>query len=227
MTITFFGHACFQVETGGKTLLFDPFFRPNPKARPGDFETVKPDVILLSHGHGDHVADAADLAKKHGCPVVCNYEIANWLGKQGVGNAIGMNLGGTVKLGQVAAKHVPAAHSSELPDGTYGGNPGGFVVRGPEGSFYYSGDTALTADIQLLAGSGPFRFAALCIGDHFTMGYEDAAVAAGWLGVKEVLGVHYDTFPPIEIDREAALGAFAAKEVKLHLLEPGGRLELS
>ncbi|GAB4240371.1 MAG: metal-dependent hydrolase [Candidatus Methylacidiphilales bacterium] len=224
MQVTFLGHACFQVQTSGKTLLFDPFLRANPKARPTDFDTVKPDVIFLSHGHADHVADAPDLAKKHGCPVVCNYEIANWLSKQGVTNAIGMNLGGTVKFDSISAKHVPAAHSSELPDGTYGGNPGGFVVRFPEGSFYYSGDTALIADMKLVADLGPFRFAVLCVGDHFTMGYEDAALAAEWLGVKDVLGVHYDTFPPIAINHQDAKAAFAKRNIALHLIQPGDGL---
>ncbi|MFQ3670156.1 MAG: metal-dependent hydrolase [Verrucomicrobiia bacterium] len=226
MNITFFGHACFQVQISGQTLLFDPFLRPNPKAPTSAFDSVRPDAILISHGHGDHIADAAELAQKHGCPVICNYEIANWLGKHGVTTAIGMNLGGTVKVGPIAAKHVPAAHSSELPDGTYGGNPGGFLVRSPEAAFYYSGDTALISDIKLFAEAGPFRFAALCIGDHFTMGYEDAAMAAAWLGVRDVLGVHYDTFPPIEIDHDAARAAFASKGITLHLPAPGSSLTL-
>ena len=110
-----------------------------------------------------------------------------------------------------------AVHSSSLPDGSYGGHPGGFRVETPEGAFYYSGDTALTRDMEFIASAGPLKFAALCIGDHFTMGYKDAAIAAEWLGCKDVLGVHYDTFPPIMIDREEATRAFKVRGARLHL----------
>jgi L-ascorbate metabolism protein UlaG (beta-lactamase superfamily) len=221
MKLTFLGHATFTVEVAGKHLLFDPFIRPNPKALPGTFDSVKADLILLSHGHADHTADAVDLAKREKCPVLSNYEIAQWLGKQGVEQTIGVNLGGTVSLDFAKIKHVVALHSSELPDGTYGGNPGGFVVSTGEGNFYYSGDTALTYDMKLIAERSPLRFAVLCLGDYFTMGYEDALIAAEWLGVRDVVGVHFDTFPPITIDHGKAKAAFSAKGIRLHLLEPG------
>lgn len=217
MKVTYYGHSCFAVETAGKTLLFDPFITPNPLAASVDVASLKPDFILLTHGHFDHVADAEQIARASGATIIGCYEVVEWFGKKGIANGIPMNSGGscTREFGRVT--FTPAVHSSSMPDGSYGGQPGGFLVETPEGAFYNSGDTALTRDIELLAAAGSLKFAALCVGDHFTMGYRDAATAAGWLGCREVLGVHYDTFPPITIDREAAKQAFELKGARLHL----------
>jgi L-ascorbate metabolism protein UlaG (beta-lactamase superfamily) len=147
-----------------------------------------------------------------------------WFGAKGLDKSIPMNSGGACSFDFGRVVYTPAVHSSSMPDGTYGGQPGGFLVETCDGSFYYSGDTALTQDIRLVAAgvmSAPLKFAALCLGDHFTMGVGDAVTASGWLGCNDILGVHYDTFPPIEIDHEAATQAFQNEGKRLHLLLPG------
>jgi L-ascorbate metabolism protein UlaG (beta-lactamase superfamily) len=219
MKLTYFGHSCFLVESGGHRLLFDPFITPNPLAREVDISKIQADAILLSHGHVDHLADAVALAEQTGATVVCNWEIYEWLGRQGPAKIAPMNHGGAKLFPFGRVKMTNAIHSSTLPDGTPGGNPGGYVVELPEGTFYYSGDTALTMDMKLIAEEFPIRFAVLPIGDNFTMGASDAVRAAGFVDTKVVVGVHYNTFPPIEIVKEAALGTFS--KAGLALLLPG------
>lgn len=196
MKFTYYGHSCFAIDVAGCRMVFDPFVRPNELAKEIDLASIRADLILLSHGHFDHVADAVELAKATGAPVVANFEICTWLGNQGVDDVRPMNLGGTISFGDTRIKMVPALHSSILPDGTYAGNPGGYLVETAEGSFYYSGDTALTLDMKLVGEAADLRFAVLPVGDVFTMGAADAAKAAGLLGCRKVVGVHYDTFPP-------------------------------
>lgn len=226
MKLTSFGHSCFLVESGGTRLLFDPFITPNPLAASVDVKKIQADVILISHGHADHIADAVVLAKQTGAQVVANWEIADWLGRQGVSNSQPMNHGGTVALPCGTAKMVNAIHSSSLPDGTYGGNPAGFVVKTGEGSFYYAGDTALTLDMNLIAEEFALRFAVLPIGDTFTMGAADAVKAAELCGAKKVIGVHYNTFPPIQIDTAAAQAAFTSEGLELLLPSIGATIEV-
>ena len=221
MKLTYYGHSCFGVSVVGADLLFDPFITPNPKAASIDVGKVPADYILISHGHFDHVADAIDIAKRTGATVIANFEIAEWFNKQGVDKTHAMNLGGAKQFPFGRVKMTPALHSSVLPDGTYGGNPGGFLVKTNGGNFYYSGDTALTRDMKLIAEKASLKFAVLCIGDNFTMGPADAARAASFVEVTEVVGVHYDTFPPIEIDHADAVREFADRAARLHLLEIG------
>jgi L-ascorbate metabolism protein UlaG (beta-lactamase superfamily) len=221
MRTTFYGHACFAVEIKGKVLLFDPFITPNELAKSIDVNKVAADYILISHGHSDHMADAVSIAKRTGAMVIANFEVATWCGKQGVKNVHPVNHGGAVKLDVGSAKFVNAIHSSSLPDGTYGGNPGGFVVESSEGNFYYSGDTALTMDMKLIGESTKLKWAALCVGDNFTMGADDAIKVADFVHCDQVLGLHFDTFPPIKIDHQATIEKFAAKGKKLYLLKPG------
>lgn len=226
MKLTSFGHSCFLVESCGTRLLFDPFITPNPLAASVDVKKIQADVILISHAHADHIADAVVLAKQTGAQVVANWEIADWLGRQGVSNSQPMNHGGSVALPCGTAKMVNAIHSSSLPDGTYGGNPAGFVVKTGEGSFYYAGDTALTLDMNLIAEEFSLRFAVLPIGDTFTMGASDAVKAAELCGAKKVIGVHYNTFPPIQIDTAAAQAAFASEGLELLLPAIGTTIEV-
>lgn len=221
MKVTYYGHACFSVLVKNRTLLFDPFITGNPLAKTIDVNSVPADFILVSHGHGDHVADAVAIAKRTNALVIANFEIVNWLSRQGAPRVHPLNQGGGFAFDFGRAKLVNAVHSSTMPDGTYGGNPGGFVVESPDGSFYYSGDTALTLDMKLIGESTRLKFAALCIGDNFTMGPDDAVKAAGFVGCNEILGLHYDTFPPIKIDRAAALEKFKAVGKNLHLLRIG------
>lgn len=226
MKLTYFGHACFCVETAGRRLLFDPFISPNELAAAIDVERVEADFVLVTHGHFDHLADAERILRRTGATLISNFEIVTWFQGRGVENAHPLNHGGGADFAFGRATFVNAVHSSVLPDGTYGGNPGGFVVESAEGAFYVSGDTALTHDIKLLGELYPLSFATLCIGDNFTMGPRHAAIAAEWAGVKRVVGTHYDTFPPIRIDRAAAAAAFAARGVELLLPAIGETIEL-
>ncbi|MEO1857192.1 MAG: metal-dependent hydrolase [Rubritalea sp.] len=217
MNAIFYGHSCFSVEINGYKILFDPFISPNPKAEKINIEAIDADFILISHGHEDHVADAEEILKRTGATLISNYEIVCWFGEKGHKKSHPLNHGGSVKLPFGKVKFVNAVHSSVLPDGTYGGNPGGFVVESDEGNFYFSGDTALTYDMKLLGDFHKLDWAVLCIGDNFTMGHEDAAICAEWIGVDKVLGTHFDTFPYIEIDQSAAREHFVSKGKQLFL----------
>ena len=221
MKITYFGHSCFQVEVAGKKLLFDPFITPNPLAAKIDISTLKPDYIFISHGHFDHVADVEVIAHASGAVLLGCFEVMEWFSKKGLKKTEGMNIGGTLNFEFGSVTFTNALHSSSMPDGSYGGQPGGFLVKTEEGNFYYSGDTGLTHDMKLIAAAAPFKFLVLCIGDCFTMGVQDAITTAKWLGGTEILGVHYNTFPKIQIDEEEAKKAFQQEGLHLHLLPVG------
>jgi L-ascorbate metabolism protein UlaG (beta-lactamase superfamily) len=226
MKLTYYGHASFLVEVGGKKILFDPFIRFNELASGIEVEAIEADYILLSHAHQDHIADALEIAKKCDATVVCAYEIMSWFIKQGHEKVHPMNTGGQKSFDFGTVKCVVAQHSSSLPDGSYGGNPMGFVVNTTEGDFYYSGDTALTMDMQLVPMWGKMKFAVLPIGDNFTMGAADAATAAAWVKTSKVVGVHYDTFGYIVIEKEAAVKTFADNNISLLLPAIGETIEL-
>lgn len=226
MNVTFYGHSCFSICIAGKTLLFDPFISPNPKAKGIYLEKIEADYILISHGHEDHVADAEAILKRTGAMLISNYEIVTWFQEKGIENAHPVNHGGTIQLPFGTVKYVNAVHSSVLPDGTYGGNPGGFVIESDIINFYFSGDTALTYDMKMLGEFHNLDFAVLCVGDNFTMGYKDAAICAEWVGVKKVLGTHFDSFPVIEIDHDAARSAFSEKGATLYLPQIGETINI-
>lgn len=226
MKLTFFGHASFSIEVMGKTLLFDPFISPNPAAKSIDINSLKADYIFLSHGHGDHIADAVAIAKNTGAKCVGAAEVEGWLNKNGVTNTHGMNHGGFINFDFGRVKGVNAIHSSSFPDGSYAGNPLGFVFNTAEADFYYSGDTALTMDMQLIPLWANLKFAVLPIGGNFTMDVQDAIKAAEFIKCDTIVGVHYDTFPPIKIDTEAAVKTFEKVGKKLLLPKIGESLEL-
>ncbi|MFY7997186.1 MAG: metal-dependent hydrolase [Candidatus Kapaibacteriota bacterium] len=221
MTITYYGHSCFLLETSGKRLLFDPYIRPNELAKHIDVAAIKPDYVLISHGHFDHIEDAISILQESGATAVCAWEIMVWLNKQGIEKVHPMNVGGKWVFDFGTVKCTAAQHSSGMPDGTYGGNPMGFIVQNSEGTFYYSGDTALTMDMKLIGEQFNLDIALLPLGDNFTMGIDDAVIAADFIKCNNILGVHYDTFGFIKIDHDAAKATFAKAGKKLTLLGIG------
>lgn len=218
MKFTSYGHSCFAVEAGGKRLLFDPFISPNELAAHIDIETIEADYILVSHGHSDHIEDCASIAIRNDAMVVSSFEVVMWLSNKDVKSFYSMNTGGKKKFDFGTVKCVNAIHSSSMPDGSYGGNPMGFIIEA-EKNFYYSGDTALTLDMQLVPKWAKLDFVVLPIGDNFTMGYQDAIAAAEMLQCKNIVGVHYDTFDFIKVDKEEVRKAFA--DAGLNLFLPG------
>lgn len=226
MLLTYYGHSCFLVEINGKKILFDPFITPNELAKDIDINDIEADFIFVSHGHSDHIADCVSIAKRTGAKVVCAFEIAEWLGKQGVENTHPMNTGGKWKFDFGTVKCVVAQHSSALPDGTYAANPLGFLFLTEEENFYYAGDTALTMDMQLIPRWAKLNFCILPIGDNFTMDVNDAIIAADFVKCSVVVGVHYDTFGYIKIDSEEAITEFKAAGKTLLLPGIGQTIEL-
>jgi L-ascorbate metabolism protein UlaG (beta-lactamase superfamily) len=226
MKLTYYGHSCFSVEAGGKTLLFDPFITPNPLASGINVDEIKADYILVSHGHYDHTTDVIRIARRTGAKVLGNWELNDWFNKSGLQNTHPINPGGQVEFEFGKVKCVNAVHSSSLADGSYAGTASGFVIKSMDGSFYYSGDTGLTLDMQLIVEWALPSFAILPIGDCLTMGVDDAIKAAQWLGVKHVVGVHYDTFGFIKIDHEKAMASFNRADLTLHLLPIGSAIDL-
>ena len=196
--ITWFGHATWQIQAPPHWIIVDPFFDENPVCEKSA-DKVECDYILLTHGHFDHVADTVSIAKRTGAQVLSNYEISNWLRKQGVASVMGMNLGGSFKTKFGSVKLTPALHSSMLTDGTDGGVAGGFVVESGNNRIYFAGDTALFSDMSLIARK-PIDVAILPIGDLFTMGIEDSIEAIKLLKPEYVLPSHYGTWPPIQQD---------------------------
>ena len=201
--ITWLGHSCFSIQTGKLTLLVDPFLEESPTAPVGAAE-VAADFILLTHGHFDHVADAVAVAARTEATVVANFEIGQWLKGQGVAEekVVAMNTGGMVELPFGRVKMTPAHHSSGLPDGSYGGVAGGFVLQLDRERIYLAGDTALMLDMKLI-GMGGLDLAVLPIGDLYTMGPDDALEAIKLLNPRSVIPCHYNTWPPIEQDATA------------------------
>ncbi|HMO32038.1 MAG TPA: metal-dependent hydrolase [Lacibacter sp.] len=225
MKYTYYGHSCFSLEIKGKKLLFDPFITPNDLAKGIAADQVEADYILVSHGHADHIADCVSIAQRTGALVICSWEIYQWLQSQGVENIHPMNTGGKKSFDLFTVKCVVAQHSSSLPDGSYAGNPMGFVIMADK-NIYYSGDTALTLDMQLVPQGAPISYSILPIGDNFTMGFEDAAKAAHLMQCGTVIGVHYNTFPYIEIDTVKAKDHFSKNGLTLLLPHIGETIQL-
>jgi L-ascorbate metabolism protein UlaG (beta-lactamase superfamily) len=226
MKITYLGHSCFQIELKEHTLLIDPFISGNPKVENKDLSGFNPDYILLTHGHTDHTLDAETIAKNSGAHIISNYEIVSWYSEKGI-EGTGMNHGGASKFPFGRLKYVTAIHSSSLPEGSYGGNPGGFVLELEGTTIYVAGDTALTMDMKLIPMTGPKPdICILPVGDFFTMGIDDAIVASDWVECNKVIGCHFDTFPPIEIDQMQAIGKFESKGKTLILPKIGQVMEI-
>ena len=225
MKITFYGHASLGIEIGGKHIIVDPYISPNPKASHIDVNNLKADYILLTHAHGDHIADVENIAKNTNATIVSNAEITGYYDKKGF-STHPMNHGGSWNFDFGKVKFVQAIHSSSFPDGTYGGNPGGFVIEGEHKNIYIAGDTALTFDMQLIPLRTNLDLAILPIGNNFTMDVEDAIIASDFVECEKVLGYHFDTFGYIEIDHKEAVKKFFDAGKDLMLLEIGESIEL-
>lgn len=225
MKITFYGHAALGIEVNGVHLVVDPFISGNEKASAIDIDAIKADYILVTHAHQDHILDVERIAVNTGAVVVSNFEIASHFGKKGL-EMHPMNHGGNWEFEFGRLKYVNAIHTSSFPDGTYGGQPGGFVIEGEHRNIYIAGDTALTMDMKLIPMQTKLDLAVLPIGDNFTMGVEDAIRASNFLECDKVLGYHYDTFGYIEIDHEEAKRKFFENGKDLMLLEIGESIEL-
>ena len=221
MNITYYGHSCFCVEINGKKLLFDPFISANELAKNINVNSIQADYILISHGHQDHILDVESIAKRSKAKVICNWEIYEWYTKKGVENIHPINIGGKIKSDFGSIKSVVAVHSSIMPDGAYGGHPMGFVIESTEGNFYYAGDTGLTFDMKLIGDYRKIDFAFLPIGDNFTMGADNAIIACDFINCNDIIGMHFDTFGYIKINKEEAVSKFERAGKKLNLMEIG------
>lgn len=219
--ITFLGQSSFLMETKGKTLLFDPMISFDKAGPEYQVNTLQPDYMLISHGHSDHLADAEAIGKASASTIISSFEVVSWFSTKGL-KGHPMNIGGKFSFDFGQVKYVSAVHSSVLPDGTYGGPAGGFVIWNDDVSFYFAGDTALTMDMKLIPLTCPkLDFAILPLGDNFTMGYEDAVLAADFIACDHIIGCHYDTFDLIKLDHQKALETFEKAGKKLILPEIG------
>lgn len=220
MKIKYYGHSCFSIHVGGKKLIFDPFISPNSHASFINVDAIDADYIFISHAHQDHVHDAARIAKRTGATIVSNWEITQWFAsKEQVPSIHSMNTGGQWKFDFGTVLMTPALHSSSFPDGTYGGNPNGFYIETIDGNFYYAGDTALSQEMKLLGEYKKIDFAFLPIGDNFTMGITDAVIASNFIKCTKVIGMHFDTFPYIMVNKEMAKEKFVQAGKKLILMD--------
>jgi L-ascorbate metabolism protein UlaG (beta-lactamase superfamily) len=222
MELTWLGHSAFRLDAGGKRIYIDPFLNGNPKCPEGEQTPERVDIVAITHGHGDHVGDAVALANEHGCTVVAPVELADWLASQGVEKLLDPNKGGTVAVDVVRFTMTNAHHSSSTNDGRYTGEPCGIVMRAEGKSVYFAGDTCVFGDMALIGRLYKPDLAVLPIGDHYTMGPEEAALALELLGVKRCVPCHWGTFPPL-VGRPEKLRELAP-DVKVEALEPGESL---
>jgi L-ascorbate metabolism protein UlaG (beta-lactamase superfamily) len=225
MKITFYGHACLGIHVNDVNILVDPFISGNPKASLINIDNLKADYILLTHAHQDHILDVEAIAKRTNAVIISNYEIVTYYEKKGF-EVHPMNHGGQWDFEFGNLKYVIAHHTSSFPDGSYGGQPGGFVIEGEHKNIYIAGDTALTMDMKLIPLQTKLDLAVLPIGDNFTMGIDSAILASDFVQCDKILGYHYDTFGYIEIDHEEAKRKFFDKGKDLMLLDIGENIEL-
>jgi L-ascorbate metabolism protein UlaG (beta-lactamase superfamily) len=214
-----------MVNIGGYKLLFDPFISYNELAKNVDLNSIEADYILVSHAHQDHTADVESIASRTGATIIANWEIHAHYAQMGL-KTHPMNIGGKWPFDFATVHMVPAVHSSSFPDGKYGGQPAGFIIENDEHTFYFAGDTALFTDMKLLGEMHSLSFALMPIGDNFTMGIRDAVMACKWMNVKKLIGMHFDTFPYIQIDHSEALMLANFNGVELILLEIGKTINI-
>ena len=220
MKITYLGHASLAIEVAGKNIIVDPFISANELAKDIKLDQLKADYILLTHAHQDHILDVETIAKRTKAKIVSNFEMVTYYGNKGF-EGHPMNHGGSWQFDFGKLTYVNAIHTSSFPDGSYGGQPGGFILQTDEGNIYIAGDTALTMDMKLIPLQAKLDLAVLPIGDNFTMGIESAVIASDFIQCNRILGYHYDTFGYIVIDHKKAKQAFKEKGKELILLPVG------
>lgn len=225
MKVSYLGHASLSIEVGDKNIIVDPFISHNELAAHIDIDALKADYILITHAHEDHIADVESIATRTGATIVSNYEIVSHYGNKGF-TGHPMNHGGSWKFEFGWVTYTNAIHTSSFPDGSYGGQPGGFLLETSEGTIYIAGDTALTMDMKLIPLQNKLDLAILPIGDNFTMGIDSAVIAADFIGCNRIMGYHYDTFGYIKIDHEQAKNAFSKANKELILLDIGAELKV-
>ncbi|MFC3559050.1 metal-dependent hydrolase [Pedobacter jamesrossensis] len=226
MRVTYYGHSCFSILAGSQELLFDPYISPNPLAKNIDIDGITADYVFASHAHFDHITDLLRIAKNTGAKAVGGWELYNWFNSNGLSNTFPINPGGESEFGFGKVKCFAAVHSSSFEDGSYGGVPCGYAFATSAGNFYYSGDTALTLDMELVSKWNKMDFAVMPIGDVLTMGVKDAIAACQMIGVKKMIGVHYDTFGFIKLDHKKAINDFREANLELILMGIGESLDL-
>jgi L-ascorbate metabolism protein UlaG (beta-lactamase superfamily) len=225
VVLKYLGHACVELSHAGKRIIIDPFLTGNPTAACA-WDSVKADLILVTHGHSDHLGDAVQISKRNNCPIFTTYELSVQLQKQGA-DVIGGNHGGSRDFGFAWVKITWAAHSSSIgSDQLFGGNPCGFVIRMGDNYIYHAGDTAVFSDMGLIGESYPLDIAMLPVGGFYTMGVEDLSVALRLLKPRLLIPIHYNTFPAIQTDVRALNEAVEkGSESKCIILRPGETFE--
>ncbi len=225
--LTWLGHSTFWVLIDDHAVVIDPFLTGNPLGAAAA-DDLDPELILLSHAHGDHSGDVVSIARRTNAGVITNFECANWLQAHGVATVYGQNSGGTGDYDFMTVKSTIAFHSSSFPDGSYGGNPNGFIISAKQSGLrmYFAGDTALFSDMQLIGDEG-IDLAFLPIGDFFTMGIDDSIKALRYVSPKVVVPMHYNTFPPIMQDVSHWANRVSSETSALPVvLDPGGSYTL-
>jgi len=227
VSVRYYGHACLEFDFNGTKVLLDPFITYNPLAKNINVEELNPEYIFISHGHEDHVADLVKIQKHSQATVAAIVETAGWIKKQGISSdkVIDFNFGGTLDLPFGKVKMVYALHTNATPDGAYGGVPCGFVFTVGDKTIYFAGDTGLTMEMKLLEDLN-IDWAILPLGGHYTMDMYDAVKATRFINCKNVIGMHYDTFSPITIDKQKARELFLDSDLNLKLLEVGESIDL-
>lgn len=226
MQITYFGHSALGIKTAGKNIIVDPFISPNPAAASIVVDGLAVDYVLLTHAHYDHIQDVERIVDRTGAKLIANHEIVTWYNTHRKYEGTAMNQGGSMIFDFGTLKAVTAVHSSSFPDGTYGGNPLGFILRAEGKSIYIAGDTALTMDMKIIPIFDSLDLAIMPIGSVFTMDVDEALVASEWVDCDKIMGVHFDTMPLIAIDHTEAQKKFSDKGKELLLLKIGETLEI-
>ena len=222
--LTYIGHSAFFIENSTCGILIDPFISQNPLAK-FDMNNKKITDIIVTHGHGDHLGDAVPISKSTGAVISAIFELANWCAAHGA-NANPVQMGGLLNYNWGKLRFVPAFHSNSTPDGKYAGMPTGVILEINGKKIYHCGDTCLSSEMKVIGEVYKPDIMLVPIGSHFTMDIDDAVLAAEWTGVKTVIPMHYNTFPPIQSDPQMFKTKLKDKGVECIVLAPGEKISI-